>query len=190
MLIGYARVSMHGQNIDLQTDSLKHAGCEKIFSDQITGTKEKRPGLDRALNILRKGDVLVVWRLDRLGRSLRHLIDSVRMLEEKEIGFKSIRENIDTSTSGGRLVFHIFGALAEFERGIILERTMAGLSAARARGRMGGRPKALDSDKRELALKLYREKTHPVNHICKIMGISKTSLYRYINCEKSNEIQS
>jgi len=176
---------MQDQNIDLQADSLKQAGCERIFSDQITGTKGKRPGLERALNMLRKGDVLVVWRLDRLGRSLRHLIDSVTMLEERKIGFKSLQENIDTSTSGGRLIFHIFGALAEFERSVIRERTMAGLSAARARGRMGGRPKALEPDKRELALKLYKENVHTVKRICKIMGISKTSLYRYVREEKA-----
>src|SRR3712207_5837489 len=143
MLIGYARVSTHDQTLALQKDALQKAGCKKIFSDQVSGTKTERKGLSEALSHLRTGDTLVVWRLDRLGRSLRHLIDTVTSLHEKGIGFKSLQENIDTTTSGGKLVFHIFGALAEFEREIIKERTRAGLESAKSRGRSGGRPRAL-----------------------------------------------
>src|SRR5919199_2185370 len=143
MNIGYARVSTDEQNLDLQRDALQKADCQQIFTDQVSGTKARRPGLEQALSHLRQGDTLVVWRLDRLGRSLRHLIDTVTELQDRGIGFKSLTESIDTTTSGGKLVFHIFGALAEFEREIIRERTNAGLQAARARGRTGGRRKAL-----------------------------------------------
>src|SRR5215208_6622623 len=135
MFIGYARVSTDDQNLDLQRDALTKAGCEQIYTDQVSGTKAERKGLTDALSHLRSGDTLVVWRLDRLGRSLRHLIETVTNLHERGIGFKSVQESIDTTTSGGKLVFHIFGALAEFEREIIRERTQAGLQAARARGR-------------------------------------------------------
>jgi DNA invertase Pin-like site-specific DNA recombinase len=148
VLVGYARVSTFEQNLNLQKDALKAAGCDKIFEDQISGSVSVRPGMDRAMEFLREGDTLVVWRLDRLGRSLKHLIEVVSRLEEKRIGFKSLQETIDTTSSGGRLIFHIFGALAEFERNLIRERTMAGLSAARARGKKGGRPKALEPQKR------------------------------------------
>src|SRR5215211_7817032 len=141
MLIGYARVSTHDQTLHMQRDALEKAGCEQIFTDQVSGTKTERKGLTEALSHLRSGDILVVWRLDRLGRSLRHLIETVTELQERGIGFKSLQESIDTTTSGGKLVFHIFGALAEFEREIIRERTQAGLQAARSRGRSGGRPK-------------------------------------------------
>src|SRR5438552_7799221 len=140
MLIGYARVSTQEQTLDLQKDALEKIGCSKIFTDVISGAKAERKGLEEAQNFLREGDTLVVWRLDRLGRSLKHLIETITELNNRKIGFKSIQENIDTTTSGGKLVFHIFGALAEFEREIIRERTQAGLTAARARGRLGGRP--------------------------------------------------
>ena len=143
MLIGYARVSTADQTLNLQQDALEQAGCSKIFTDTISGAKTERVGLEQALSYVRPGDMLVVWRLDRLGRSLKHLIETITTLHEREIGFKSITENIDTTTSGGKLVFHIFGALAEFERDIIRERTRAGLLAASARGKKGGRPKAL-----------------------------------------------
>jgi DNA invertase Pin-like site-specific DNA recombinase len=135
MLIGYARVSTQEQNLDLQKDALLHAGCKRIFTDVASGAKSSRTGLDEAIDFLREGDTLVVWKLDRLGRSLKHLIDLVNSLNEKNINFRSLQENIDTTTNEGKLIFHVFGALAEFEREIIRERTQAGLSAARARGR-------------------------------------------------------
>ena len=147
MLIGYARVSTQEQTLNLQKDALAKAGCTKIFTDTASGAKTERIGLEEALNYVRKGDTLVVWRLDRLGRSLPHLITTMTDLEERGIGFKSLTENIDTTTSGGKLIFHIFGALAEFERNLIRERTTAGLLAARARGRKGGRPKVMTVQK-------------------------------------------
>jgi DNA invertase Pin-like site-specific DNA recombinase len=177
MLIGYARVSTHEQNLDLQRDALKSASCEKIFVDEVSGAVASRPGLQQAMDALRSGDVLVVWRLDRLGRSLRNLIELVGALEERKVGFRSLQESMDTSSSGGKLIFHVFGALAEFERNLIRERTIAGLSAARARGRKGGRPKRLDDRKRNLAVQLYREGKHPIDEICQMMGISKPTLY-------------
>jgi DNA invertase Pin-like site-specific DNA recombinase len=135
MLIGYARVSTHDQTLNLQKDALEKAGCTKIFADTASGAQAERKGLEEALNYVRTGDTLVVWRLDRLGRSLPHLISTMTNLEDRGIGFKSLTENIDTTTSGGKLIFHIFGALAEFERNLIRERTQAGLTAARARGK-------------------------------------------------------
>jgi DNA invertase Pin-like site-specific DNA recombinase len=147
MLIGYARVPTQDQTLNLQKDALKKIGCKKIFTDTASGAKQERKGLEEVQNFLREGDTLVVWRLDRLGRSLKHLIETITELNNRNIGFKSLTENIDTTTSGGKLVFHIFGALAEFERDIIRERTQAGLIAARARGRKGGRPKALTQKK-------------------------------------------
>jgi DNA invertase Pin-like site-specific DNA recombinase len=180
MLIGYARVSTIEQNISLQIDELKKAGCKRIFRDKASGVKSERPGLAEGLDFLREGDSLVVWRLDRLGRSLRHLIDTVSELEERGIGFRSLQESIDTTTSGGRLIFHIFGALAEFERNLIRERTMAGLRAARARGRVGGRPRKLDAKKTQLAYQLYDEKKYAVKEICQMLGVSKPTLYAYL----------
>ena len=183
MLIGYARVSTDEQNLDSQRDALKAAGCEKIFTDQISGTKAQRPGLEEALSHLRPGDTLIVWRLDRLGRSLRHLIDTVTDLQEEGVDFKSLTEAIDTTTSGGKLVFHIFGALAEFEREIIRERTRAGLSAARARGRNGGRRKKLTDKQIQVAQQLYDAKT-PVKQICETLGIGRTTFYRYVKADQ------
>src|SRR5947209_10319726 len=141
MLIGYARVSTADQTLNLQKDALEKIGCSKIFTDIISGSTTERKGLDEALEYVREGDTLVVWRLDRLGRTLKHLIETITDLNKRNIGFKSITENIDTTTSTGKLIFHIFGSLAEFERDLIRERTKAGLHAARARGRRGGRPK-------------------------------------------------
>src|SRR5512147_2003334 len=181
MLIGYARVSTTDQTLDLQEDALQKAGCDKIFTDTASGAKAERTGLDEALNYVRAGDTLVVWRLDRLGRSLKHLIETITGLNNRKIGFKSITESIDTTTSGGKLVFHIFGALAEFERDIIRERTQAGLTAARARGRKGGRPKALTPKKAQQALTLYNAKNHTINEICWTLNISRATLYRSIN---------
>lgn len=180
MLIGYARVSTDDQNLDLQRDALQKAGCEKIYTDQQSGAHVDRVGLSNVLEVVRSGDTLIVWRLDRLGRSLKHLIHLIEKLEHQGIGLRSLQENIDTTTSGGRLVFHLFGALAEFERNLIRERTQAGLSAARARGRQGGRPKLLDPKKRELALRLYQERQHTIVEICQLMGISKSTLYNYL----------
>ena len=179
MLIGYARVSTHEQNLDLQRDALTAAGCEKIFWDEVSGATGARPGLQEALDALRGGDVLVVWRLDRLGRSLRNLIELVGQLEEIEVGFRSLQEAMDTSTSDGKLIFHVFGALAEFERNLIQDRTQAGLSAARARGRTGGRPRKLEEKQRKLADRLYKEGTS-VKDICQTLNISKPTLYRYM----------
>ena len=147
MLIGYARVSTSDQTLDLQKDALEKAGCTKIFTDTASGAKAERTGLDEARNYVRSGDTLVVWRLDRLGRSLTHLIETITRLNKRGIGFKSITESIDTTTSGGKLIFHIFGALAEFERDIIRERTQAGLHAARARGRTRRPAKITHSEK-------------------------------------------
>jgi DNA invertase Pin-like site-specific DNA recombinase len=183
MLIGYARVSTHEQTLNLQRDALEKAGCTKIFTDTASGAKTERIGLEEALNYVRKGDILGVWRLDRLGRSLPHLITTLTGLEERTIGFKSLTENIDTTTSGGKLIFHIFGALAEFERNLIRERTTAGLTAARARGRKGGRPKALITRQLGIARDLY-DKRHPIAEICRTLKISKATLYRYIKAEE------
>jgi DNA invertase Pin-like site-specific DNA recombinase len=180
MLIGYARVSTQDQTPNLQQDALKAAGCSRIFTDTASGAAKDRPGLAEAISYCRDGDTLVVWRLDRLGRSLTHLIDTITGLLGKGIGFRSLTEAIDTTTSGGKLIFHIFGALAEFERDIIRERTQAGLQAARARGRKGGRPKHQPSARQvAMAKALYAGKSN-VKDICKTLGISRSSFYRYI----------
>ncbi len=184
MKIGYCRVSTGDQSLDLQKDALSKAGCEKIFEDIVSGAKSNRPGLNILLEFARKNDQIVVWRLDRLGRSMKDLISLVSTLEEKDIQLASLNESIDTSTSSGKLFFHIFGAIAEFEKNLIVDRTRAGLSAARARGRKGGRPKLLDKSKRELAVKLYHEREKTVKEICELMGVSKPTLYKYI--EASN----
>ena len=187
MLIGYARVSTDDQNLALQEDALKKVGCEKIFRDKMSGAGAERQGLREALDYLRDGeDTLVVWRLDRLGRSLKNLIELMNLLEERGVGFQSLQESIDTTTSGGKLIFHIFGALAEFERNLIRERTNAGLAAARARGKKGGRQKALDKEKTERLYKLYDEtngdgsRKYAIKEICEMMGISRSSVYRYL----------
>jgi len=187
MLIGYARVSTQDQTLDLQTDALTQVGCEKLFTDTMSGAKAERPGLQDAMNHLRAGDSLVVWRLDRLGRTLKQLIATITDLSERAIGFKSLQENIDTTTSGGKLIFHIFGALAEFEREVIRERTNAGLQAARARGRMGGRPalRALDPKKLALAKTLHDDQKVPVSEICAQLQIGRSTLYRYLRDERA-----
>jgi DNA invertase Pin-like site-specific DNA recombinase len=184
MLIGYARVSTHEQTLHLQQDALTKVGCTKIFTDTASGAKTERKGLEEALTYVRKGDTLVVWRLDRLGRSLPHLITTMSDLEERGIGFKSLTENIDTTTSGGKLIFHIFGALAEFERNLIRERTQAGLTAARARGKKGGRPKAITVQKRSIAQELY-DTGHPIMDICRTLKISRATLYRGLKTYKN-----
>jgi DNA invertase Pin-like site-specific DNA recombinase len=189
MLIGYARISTHEQTLNLQQDALTKAGRNKIFTDTASGAKTERKGLEQALSYVRKGDTFVVWRLDRLGRSLPHLIATMTDLEERGIGFKSLTENIDTTTSGGKLIFHIFGALAEFERNLIRERTQAGLTAARARGKKGGRPKALTGRKLGIARDLY-EKRHPIADICRTLKISKATLYRSIKTGERDQKSS
>jgi DNA invertase Pin-like site-specific DNA recombinase len=180
MYIGYARVSTEDQNLDLQRDALKKAGCEQIYTDRVSGTKAERKGLTEALSHLRAGDTLVVWRLDRLGRSLKHLIDTITQLQERGVGFKSLTESIDTTTTGGRLVFNIFASLAEFEREIIRERTNAGLSFARARGRSGGRPKALTEKQVQMLNNLAADPDNSIDDICKTLSISRTTFYRYV----------
>src|SRR5437016_7270284 len=187
MLIGYARVSTQDQTLNLQKDALENIGCSKIFTDTISGSTTERKGLDEALAYVREGDTLVVWKLDRLGRTLRHLIETIADLNKRKIGFKSLTENIDTTTSGGKLIFHIFGALAEFERDIIRERTKAGLQAARARGRKGGQPKALTPKQAAIAQALYDDKSNAISDICKTLNISRATLYRYIKVEVRNQ---
>jgi DNA invertase Pin-like site-specific DNA recombinase len=159
-LIGYARVSTIEQNTDPQRDALAGAGCARVFVDTASGAIQTRPELERCLDHLRPGDTLVVWRLDRLGRSLRHLIDSIAALDQRGIGFRSLTENVDTTSPGGRLVFHLFGALAEFERDLIRERTQAGLAAARARGRHGGRPAVMTAQKLSVAREMAASGEH------------------------------
>jgi DNA invertase Pin-like site-specific DNA recombinase len=192
MLIGYARVSTNEQNLDLQRDALLKAGVspKDIYTDKVTGVKAERPGLQAALSHLREGDTFVVWRLDRLGRSLKHLIETVTTLKEHGVAFKSLTENIDTSTATGTLVFQIFGALAEFERNLITERTVAGLDAARARGRTGGRPRRNpDSGRVALAKRLYRDPSMSIPEILKTLNVSKATLYRWLDISGGNRAE-
>lgn len=180
MRVGYARVSSDDQKLDLQLDALRNAGCKRIFEDRKGGARADRPGLARLRDTVRDGDVVIIWRLDRLGRSLRDLLEIAAFFEAEGVGLRSLQENIDTTSSGGKLIFHIFGALAEFERGIIRERTNAGLAAARARGRVGGRPKALSPKEHRLLIKLYNQRDHSIAELCKIFNISKPTLYSYL----------
>src|SRR3954462_13243486 len=183
MLIGYARVSTLDQTVSLQQDALQQAGCERIFTDMASGAKADRPGLEEAVHFARSGDTLVVWKLDRLGRSLPHLIETIRQLQERGIGFKSLTEQIDTTTSGGKLIFHVFAALAEFERDVLRERTNAGLTAARARGRKGGHPRATslnDAKKVALAQRLYEDKGNSIDDVCRALPVSRATPYRYL----------
>lgn len=180
MFIGYARVSTEDQHLHLQTDALQKAGCYKIFTDEMSGTKSDRPGLNEALTFVRQGDTLVVWRLDRLGRSLRDLIERVEELKERQVEFRSLMENIDTSSSGGKFMFHVFSALAEFERDLIRERSLAGLKAARVRGRFGGRPTKMTEKDIEVAVKLMADPDMSIDDICRTLRISRTTLYRYV----------
>jgi DNA invertase Pin-like site-specific DNA recombinase len=189
MLIGYARVSTDDQNLDLQRDALQQAGCERVFEDTASGAKAERIGLVALMEILRAGDTVVIWRMDRLGRSLKDLIALVERLEAVGVGLRSLQEKIDTTSSGGRLVFHLFGALAEFERNLIRERTQAGLTAARARGRHGGRKKRLDPAKQKIALRLYHERQHTVEEICRMMGVGRSTLYNYLNEAERNALR-
>ena len=190
MLIGYARVSTVDQNLDLQIDALKKANCEKIYHDKISGARADRPGLEKVLELSRAGDTLVIWRFDRLGRSLKDLIQISERLKEREIGLKSLQEGIDTTTSTGQLMFNLFGALAEFEKNLINERSKAGLNAARARGKLGGRPKSLDHNQRQLVVKLYNDRQHSIAEICKMMSISKPTLYSYVSSAQNKPCTS
>ncbi|HAN49841.1 MAG TPA: resolvase [Amoebophilaceae bacterium] len=186
MLIGYARVSTEDQNLSLQIDALKKAGCQKIYQEKISSTKAKRPALEELLSHLRAGDTLIVWKLDRLGRSLTELIGLITKFSEHQINFKSLNENIDTITPTGQLVFHIFCALAEFERELIRQRTLAGLQAARARKQVLGRPKGLSKasqQKAQAAASLYRDGALAVRAICDHLHISSPTLYRYLKHE-------
>lgn len=180
MLIGYARVSTADQSLDLQLDALHDAGCERFFEDVASGAKTDRPDLRRAIDYAREGDVLVVWRLDRFGRSLKDLIHNVGELQDKGVGFRSLTEGIDTTTPTGTLVFHIFGALAEFERELIRERTHAGLRAARARGRKGGRKPKMTKRKVKAASKLLADPETSIDAVCETIGVSRATLYRYV----------
>src|SRR5438128_7944827 len=181
MKIGYVRVSKQEQHEALQIDALKEAGCEKWFIDKMTGSKAERKGLDEALAYVRPGDTFVVWKLDRAGRSLTHLIELLKGLQGHGIEFISFTEQIDTTTPGVKLIFHLMVALAEFERDLIRERTNAGLAAARARGRVGGRPKALRTEKQlTIAQTLFADQKRSIPEICKTLGVSRSTLYRYV----------
>lgn len=180
MDVGYVRVSKREQNPELQRRELLAAGCERIFEERISSREEKRPELFAAFDYCREGDVLVVWRLDRLGRSIKELIELVNELEGRGVGFRSLRESLDTTSPGGRLVFHVFASIAEFERDVIRERTMAGLEAARARGRKGGRKPVMDERKIALASRLMGDREVSIPQVCEAMGVSSSTLYRYL----------
>ena len=185
MKVGYTRVSKQEQNEALQRDALKEAGCEKYFGDKMTGSKFERKGLEDLLAFMRAGDTVIVWKLDRLGRSLKDLIETLNLLKNRGVDFISLTEKIDTTTPGGKLIFHLMGALAEFERDLIRERTRAGLAAARARGRVGGRPKKLATNgKVALARRLFADPNQSISEICSTLEISRSTLYRYVRDAK------
>ena len=180
MLIGYARVSTQEQDLALQLDALKAAGCQRTYEERASGAQRDRPELKAALGYMREGDTLVVWKLDRLARSLKQLIDTVEDLGARGIGLRSLTEAIDTTTSGGKLIFHIFAALAEFERAVIRERTLAGLAAARARGRKGGRPPALAAKDLAAAKAMLRDPEITVGEVARRLGVAPSTLYRHL----------
>ena len=180
MLIGYSRVSTADQCLDSQIDKLKEYGCDKIFTDVVSGSKSIRKGLTEMLDYMRKDDVVIIFRLDRLGRSLKDLIDIINIFKDKGVHFKSISENIDTATSTGNLIFHITGAFAEFERNIIRERVNTGLETARARGRKGGRPTLITSEKIQMAKLLYNDKTLNIQDILKQLNVKKSLFYKML----------
>ncbi|MDF2966148.1 MAG: resolvase [Rickettsiaceae bacterium] len=191
MIIGYARVSTEDQKTDLQFDALTAAGCTEFYSDKLSGGKFDRPGLNEMLKFARSGDTIVVWKLDRLGRSLKDLVTTIQDLNSKGIHFKSLQENIDTTSPSGKLIFHIFASLAEFERDIIKERTNAGLKAARARGRLGGRPKGLSPQAESTsyaAAALYKEGQLSIKQICQKLSISQRTLYKYLRIREANKL--
>ena len=181
MLVGYARVSTLEQNLDMQIQALRKAGCKRIYSEKISGGKVEREEYSKLKEFIRsEEDTIVVYKLDRLGRSLKHLVSEVQWFEEKKIGFKSLQENIDTSSANGKLFFHIFASLAEFEKDLIRERTMAGLKAARARGKKGGRPRKVTDEKLMMMRKLYNDKSNEIDDICKTFSISRATLFRLV----------
>ena len=185
---GYARVSTQDQNLELQIQALHEAGCIRVFTDKISGAKDERPGLRNCLTSIFKGDCLLVWRLDRLGRSMKHLVDVITNLKKRGIGFRSIKDGaIDTTTASGELIFNIFAALAQFERELIRERTKAGLAVARELGRIGGRPRlSMKNPKIKMALEIFNDKKLSVIDACNALGISKSTYYRYISLQPSN----
>lgn len=189
-LVGYARVSTQDQNADMQDDELLKAGCQKVFVDKASGVTTDRPQLTAALEYLREGDVLVVWRLDRLGRSLKHLVNVVADLEERGVGFRSLHESIDTTTPAGKLIFHVFAALAEFERDLIRERTMSGLAAARTRGRKGGRKPSLSPKKIQVARQMYAQGDSTVAEIAKVLGVSRATIYRHLGSDEARAVNA
>ena len=186
MIFGYCRISTKGQSFDLQEDALKNAGCERIFKDVASGAKTKRPGLDDLLGQLRAGDIIVVYKLDRLGRSLQHLVHLMNQLTERQIGLRSLNDPVDTTTPQGRLITNVFASIAEFERDLIRERTKAGLASARARGRNGGRPPGLSKEAQNVAIAaeaLYRQGSLSAQQIAAQLSISKTTLYKYLRIQ-------
>ncbi len=183
MKFGYARVSTKDQSLDLQMDALNKEGCNKIFTEVMSGAQGERKELTRLLETLREGDTLVIWKLDRLGRSLKHLVELVGQLMDRGVGLKSLNDPIDTTTSQGRLIFNIFASRAEFETDIIRERTMAGLNAAKARGRMGGRPKGSYNKMKAAAVVTLYKKATPISEITKSLQISRSTLYQYLRNE-------
>ena len=189
-LLGYARVSTADQQPHLQVDALEHAGCYRVFTETASGAAADRPVLEQVLDQLRPGDTLVVWKLDRLGRSLRHLVDTVSGLAGRGVGFRSLQEQVDTTTPGGKLVFHVFAALAEFERDLIRERTGAGLAAARARGRQGGRPSVMTPHKLRVAREMYASKQYTVAAIAKTLGVSRASIYRHLTAPATDQLSA
>lgn len=186
MIFGYCRISTKGQSFDLQEDALKNAGCERVFKDVASGAKAKRPGLDDLLGQLRAGDIIIVYKLDRLGRSLQHLVHLMNQLTERQIGLRSLNDPVDTTTPQGRLITNVFASIAEFERDLIRERTKAGLASARARGRNGGRPPGLSKDALNVAIAaeaLYKQGSLSAQQIAAQLNISKTTLYKYLRLQ-------
>jgi DNA invertase Pin-like site-specific DNA recombinase len=180
VIVGYARVSTLDQNEALQTDALDKAGCERVFIDHASGAKAHRPELDRLLDMIRDGDTLIVWKLDRLGRSVQNLVDLMNLLQSRGVGFRSLTENMDTTTPGGVLIFNVFAAMAQFERDLIRERTNAGLQAARARGHVGGRPSKLTDKQRTRIRELYQSRTLTVQEIADQYHVSRKTVYSNI----------
>jgi DNA invertase Pin-like site-specific DNA recombinase len=183
---GYARVSTGKQDEAMQLDALTAAGCDRIFTDRVSGTLEHRPGLDTMLEQLRPGDIVLVWRLDRLGRSLKHLLNTVSLLQERGVGFRSLNEDLDTTSPTGRLIFHVLASLSQFERDLTVERTQAGLLAARARGRVGGRPRVMTPEKLQMARSMYDTRIYDVAAIGRVLGVSRASIYRALGKAKSD----